>query len=103
MDRFLTATEARQQFLKLLDEIRQGERVIITRRGKPAAVVMDFERHQLLAELARLWQDPRSLAYIRAAHEESRAGRVLRLKGAPTVKRLVRLARSKGLLKSRGG
>jgi hypothetical protein len=66
MDRFLTATEARQQFLKLLDE------------------------------------DPQSLNHIRAAHEEVRKGHVLRLKGAPMVKRLVELARSKGLLKSRG-
>jgi prevent-host-death family protein len=103
MDRFLTATEARQQLLKLLDEVKEGERVIITRRGKPAAVVMDFERHQLLTELARLWQDPQSLAHIRVAHEEARTGRVLRLKGTPTIKRLVELARSKGVLKARGG
>jgi len=103
MDRFLTATEARQQFLKLLDEVKEGERVIITRGGKPAAVVIDFERHQLLAELARLWQDPQSLAHIRGSHEEARAGRVLRLKGTPTVKKLVELARSKGMLKARGG
>jgi prevent-host-death family protein len=103
MDRFLTATEARQQFLKLLNEVGDGERVIITRRGKPAAVVMDFERHQLLTELARLWQDPQSLSHIRAAHDEARTGRVFPLKGTPTVKRLVQLARTKGVLKRRGG
>jgi prevent-host-death family protein len=103
MDRFLTATEARSQFLKLLDEVQQGERVIITRRGKPTAAVIDFERLQLLTELARLWQDPQSLAHIRVAHEEARKGRVFRLKGTPSVKNLVKLARNKGLLKSRGG
>ncbi|OGP27372.1 MAG: hypothetical protein A2038_11165 [Deltaproteobacteria bacterium GWA2_57_13] len=102
MDRFLTATEARQQFLKLLDEIKEGERVIITRRGKPTAVVMDFERLQLLTELARLWQDPQSLDHIRAAHEDLRAGRVYRLKGVPTVRRLIGLARKRGLLKPSG-
>ena len=48
MDRFLTATEARQRFLKLLDEVKNGERIIITRRGRPAAAVIDFERLQLL-------------------------------------------------------
>src|SRR3990167_5970089 len=99
MDRFLTATEARQQFLKLLDEVKEGERVIITRRGKPTAVVMDFERLQLLTELARLWQDPQSLDHIRAAHEDLRAGRVYRLKGVPTVRRLIGLARKRGLLR----
>lgn len=103
MDRFLTASEARQKLLRLLDEVQEGERVVITRRGKPAAVVIDFEQHQLLSELARLWQDPQSLSHIRAAHEEVRTGRAVRLKGAPTVKRLVQLARKKGILKARGG
>jgi len=102
MDRFLTATEARKQFLKLLDEIKEGERVIITRRGKPTAAVIDFERLQLLTELARLWQDPQSLDHIRAAHEDLRAGRVYRLKGVPTVQRLIGLARKKGLLRPSG-
>jgi len=103
MERFLTASEARQKFLRLLDDVKEGERVIITRRGKPEAVVIDFERHQLLSELARLWQDPQSLSHIRAAHEEVRAGRTVRLKGTPTVKRLVQLARNKGVLKARSG
>jgi prevent-host-death family protein len=102
MDIFLTATEARQRFLKLLAEVKEGERIIITHRGKPAAVVIDFERLQLLTELARLWQDPQSLNHMRAAHEDLRAGRVYRLKGVPSVKRLVDLARKKGLTKPRG-
>lgn len=102
MERFLTATEARQRFLKLLDEVKEGERVVITHRGKPAAVVIDFERHQLLSELARLWQDPQTLSHIRAAHEDLHAGRVYRLKGIPTMKRLISLARKKGLLRASG-
>ena len=102
MDIFLTATEARQRFLKLLTEVKEGERVIITQRGKPTAAVIDFERLQLLTELARLWQDPQSLNHIRAAHEDLRAGRLYRLKGAPTVRRLVALGRKKGLLRARG-
>jgi prevent-host-death family protein len=103
MERFLTASEARQKLLRLLDDVQEGERVVITRRGKPAAVVIDFEHHQLLSELARLWQDPQSLSHIRAAHEEVCTKRTVRLKGSPTVKRLVQLARSKGLLKARRG
>jgi prevent-host-death family protein len=102
MDKFLTATEARQRFLKLLEEVHEGERIIVTHRGKPAAVIIDFERLQLLTELARLWQDPQSLDHIRAAHEDLRAGRVYRMKGVPTVQRLVELARKKGLLKPSG-
>lgn len=102
MDIFLTATEARQRLLKLLVEVKGGERVIITRRGKPTAAMIDFEHLQLLTELARLWQDPQSLAHLRAAHDDLRAGRVHRLKGVPTVQRLVSLARKKGLLRPGG-
>jgi prevent-host-death family protein len=99
MDIFLSATEARQRFLKLLTEVKEGERVIITHRGKPAAAVIDFERLQLLTELARLWQDPQSLSYINAAHEEVRTGKTIQAKGVPTVKRLAALARAKRLFK----
>jgi prevent-host-death family protein len=101
MDIFLTATAARQRFLKLLAEVKEGEQIIITHHGQPTAAVIDFERLQLLTELARLWQDPQALGHIRAAHEDFRAGRVYRLKGVPTVKRLVDLARNKGLTKPR--
>jgi prevent-host-death family protein len=97
MDIYVTATEARRRLLKLLAEVKEGERVIITHRGKPAVAVIDFERLQLLTELARLWQDPQSLARIRAAHEEVRAGQTVRVKGVPTVKKLAALARAKGL------
>jgi len=101
MDKFLTATEARQWLLKLLEEVQEGERVIITRRGKPTAAIIDFERLQLLTELGRLWQDPQSLSHIRAAHGEVKAGRVYRIKEPLTVKRL--MARKKRVLKRRGG
>ena len=102
MEQFLTASEARQQWLRLLNDVKDGERVVITRRGKPAAVVIDFERHQLLSELARLWQDPESLRHLRTAHEELRVGKGVRVKGPLTIKRLVRVARDKGIFKARG-
>jgi prevent-host-death family protein len=88
MDIYVTATETRRRLLKLLAEVKEGERIIITHRGKPAVAVIDFERLQLLTELARLWQDPQSSARIRAAHEEVRAGQTARVKGVPTVKKL---------------
>jgi prevent-host-death family protein len=102
MDIFLSETEAKQRFRKVLSEVKEGERVIITRRGKPTAAVIDFERLQLLTELAGLWQDPQSLSHLRSAHADLREGRVYHLKGVPTVKRLLGLARKKGLLKPGG-
>src|SRR5262249_44759653 len=102
MDIFLTATEARQRFLKLLAEVKEGERVIITHRGKPTAVVIDFERLQLLTELARLWQGPQALRPNPAVHEDLPSGRVPRLKGGPQHKSLVDLGHKKGLTKASG-
>jgi len=96
MDIFLTATEARQRFLKLLAEVKGGERIIITHRGKPAAAMIDFERLQLLTELARLWQDPQSLSHIHTAHEDLRAGRVHRLKRCSHGETSRRLGAQKG-------
>jgi hypothetical protein len=43
------------------------------------------------------------LSQIKAAHEEVRAGKGIRVKGELTIKRLVRLAQSKGLIKARRG
>ncbi len=79
MDIFLSETETKQRFRKVLSEVKERERVIITRRGKPTAAAIDFERFQLSTELAGLWQDPQSLRHLRSAHDDLRAGRVYRL------------------------
>jgi prevent-host-death family protein len=102
MEQFLTASEARQKWLRLLDDVKDGEQIVITRRGKPAAVVIDFERHQLPTELARLWQDPESLKHIQTAHEEMRLGKGIRVKGPLTIKNILKVARQKGVFKGRG-
>ena len=39
MDRTLTATEVKAQFFALLDDVQQGEEIIITRHGKPVAQI----------------------------------------------------------------
>jgi hypothetical protein len=52
------------------------------------------QRDDLATEVTRLWQDLQSLAHIRIAHKEVRAGQVLRLKEPLTIKRLIELAHS---------
>ena len=54
MDRYLTASQARHEFLALVDAAQQGERVIVTKRGVPAAAVVGFEELETLRALARL-------------------------------------------------
>jgi prevent-host-death family protein len=99
MDTYVNATEARQRFLQLLDVVQQGDQVIVTRHGTPAAVLIDFERLETLKSLARLWQDPEALRAMREANEQVKAGRVLRMKGAPRIEEILRTARTKGFLR----
>jgi antitoxin YefM len=99
MERYLTVSEARQQFLKLVDEVLEGDEIIITKHGKPAVVLIDFERLETFKWLAGLWSDPEAMRGMKEAIEDSKAGRVLKLKTLPTVKELLRLAREQGLVR----
>jgi len=43
--RVLSAREANQGFSRILQEAEGGEEIVITRRGKPVAVLAPFLRH----------------------------------------------------------
>lgn len=99
MERYLTASEARAQFLKLIDETLEGDQIIVTRHGKPAAVLIDFERLETLKSVARLWQDPEAIRAMREADADLKAGRFLRFKKLPTVAKLLARAKARGVLR----
>ncbi|MBI3797205.1 MAG: type II toxin-antitoxin system prevent-host-death family antitoxin [Deltaproteobacteria bacterium] len=99
MDRYLTVSEVRQQFLKLIDEAQEGDQIIVTKRGVPAAVLIDFERLETLKRMARLWQDPEALRAMKEANEDVRSGRVLKFNRMPDLQELLATARKKGLLR----
>jgi len=99
MERYLTTSEARQKFLSLVDEVEDGDQVIITKRGVPKAVILNFEQLQTLKAVARLWQDPEALQAMRLALDDVKAGRTLKLSGIPTVGKILSAARKKGLVR----
>jgi prevent-host-death family protein len=99
MDRYLNTSEARQKFLSLVEEVEDGDQVIVTKQGKPKAVIVNFEQLQTLKAVARLWQDPEALLAMRKSLEEVKTGKTLKLSGAPTVERILAAARKKGLLR----
>lgn len=99
MDTYITATEARQRFLQLLDEVQRGDQVIVTKHGAPTAVLIDFERLETLRSLARLWQDPEALRAMKEASEQVKTGQVLRMKGKPRVAEILKTARVQGLVR----
>ena len=99
MDRYITTSEARQKFLNLVDEVEDGDQVIITKRGVPKVVIVNFKQLQTLKAVARLWQDPEALRAIRVSLVEAKKGKTLRLSGVPTVGKILSEARKKGLLR----
>ena len=99
MERFITASEARQRFLELIKDALDGDQIVVTRRGTPAAVLIDFDRLETLKSLARLWQDPETLRAMREARDDVAAGRVLRIRRVPKIRDLISMARKRGLLR----
>ena len=99
MDRYLTTSEARQKFLNLVEEVEDGDQVIITKRGVPKAALVNFEELQTLKAVARLWQDPEALRAMQQSLEDSKSGKIVKLSGSPTVERILAAARKQGLLR----
>jgi prevent-host-death family protein len=99
MERYLAASEARQQFLKLVDETLEGDEIIITKHGKPAVVLIDYEQLQTFKWLARLWSDPEAMRRMKEGMDDVKAGRVIKIKEPPTIENLLRAAREQGLVR----
>ena len=99
MDRYVTIHETKQKFLSLVEEAEDGGEVIITKQGKPKAVIVNFEQLQTLKAVARLWQDPEALLAMRKSLHEVRAGKIVKLSGTPSVVKILTTARKKGFLR----
>jgi prevent-host-death family protein len=99
MQRYLTTSEARQKFLTLVEEVEEGDHIVITKRGVPKAALINFENLETLRAVARLWQDPEALRAMQESIQDLKQGRILKLSGAPGVKKILNAARKKGLLR----
>ena len=99
MDRYLTTSEARQKFLNLVEEVDEGDRIIVTKRGVPKAVIVNFEDLETLKAVARLWQDPEALQAMQMSLNQLKKGKTIKLSGVPKVSNILAAARKKGLLR----
>ena len=75
-NRFVGVHELRKDLTKLLDDLRaEGREVVITRQGKPAAVIIDIEKYLEVQEALREFSDPVYLAELLEARREIREGK----------------------------
>ena len=75
--RIVPFTEARSILSELLDEVSdKHEHVVITRNGRPVAVVISSEEYEALAETLEVLEDEETLEALRESEADVRAGRV---------------------------
>ncbi len=74
-------TEAKAHLSDLVDRaLREHERFVLTRNGRPAAVLLSPEDLESLEETVEVLQDRPLLESIRKSRREAKEGRRLRLK-----------------------
>lgn len=72
--------EFRAELASLIDEVAdRREHVIITRRGRPAAVVVPVEEYDALEETAEILSDSQTMAAIEKGRREIEAGKSVTL------------------------
>lgn len=78
--RIVPFTEARARLTELLDDVEaRHEHVVITRKGRPAAVVVSPEEWEALEETLDVLQDEQTLADLRGSEGDVKAGRLFSL------------------------
>lgn len=80
MTKIIPFTEARARLTELLDDVQmRQEHVVITRKGRPAAVVVSPEEWEALEETVEILQDEQLLAALRESDGDVGAGRLFSL------------------------
>ena len=73
----LPLATVKARFSEVVDDVvEQHDRVTITRRGRPVAVLLSLEDLQGLEETLEVLSDPEALAQVRAASREAATGDV---------------------------
>ena len=97
MARIISFTDARARLTELVDDVEaRHEHVVITRNGRPAAVVVPAPEWQAIGETLDVLRDEQTLADLRQSAKDLKADRVFETlepgPGAPRL-RLTRRAR----------
>jgi prevent-host-death family protein len=78
--RIVPFTQARAHLTELLDDVEsRHEHVVITRKGRPAAVVVSTDEWEALEETLEILQDEDTLGALQESEEDVKAGRLFSL------------------------
>ncbi|MDD4794331.1 MAG: type II toxin-antitoxin system Phd/YefM family antitoxin [Dehalococcoidales bacterium] len=76
MLRAISATEARNTFLPLLDKVSNGERYMVTRHGQPVVVVLSYEEYSRIEATLRLIENRKIASDIASGFEDEKEDRL---------------------------
>jgi antitoxin YefM len=80
MVKIVPFTEARANLTELLDDVEdKHEHVLITRNGRPAAVMVSADEYESLEETLEILQDKDLMGALRKSEDDVRAGRLTSL------------------------
>jgi antitoxin YefM len=78
MSETLPLAEIKAHLSEIVDRVeRQHERVVLTRNGRPAAVIMSPADLEALEDTLDLLSDPKALREIKAARNDTAKGRAV--------------------------
>ena len=81
-------TEARANLTELLDAVEdKQEHVLITRNGKPSAVMLSADEYESLEESLEILQDKELMEALKRSEGDVRAGRLVPLADLRTKRR----------------
>jgi prevent-host-death family protein len=77
MTRNITLKELRPKLPKVIEEIdSKMDRFIVTKRGKPTAIMMSIDEYESLVETIEILQDPRTAKKIKSSVDDLAKGKV---------------------------
>ena len=73
-------TEARNRLSEIVDDVRStGSEFVITRHGRPSAVVLGYDEYESLLETLNILSDPETMAALDEAEADLAAGNLVEL------------------------
>ncbi len=88
MAKIVPFSEARASLTELLDIVENmQEHVLITRNGRPSAVMLSADEYQSLEETLDILQDEELMGALRKSENDVRAGRLLPLEDVRSRRR----------------
>ena len=69
-------TEVRDRLSEIVDDVSAGASWVITKHGRPVAVILSHEEYESLIETLNVLSDPDTMAALAEAEGDLAAGRV---------------------------